>query len=57
MFTVSLISLPSETLRRLADDGTHQPSGGGDAKERRAGLAVVGVAALLAIVFALVLGA
>lgn len=53
MFTVSLISLPADTLRRLADDGSPHPAGGGDARERGIALAVIGGAVLLALFFAL----
>lgn len=56
MFTMSLISLPAETLQRLANEQTEAPSGGGgDATERGAGLAVIGLATLLATLFALLL--
>lgn len=49
MFTASLISLPSETLQRLADEGPASPwCGGGDATERRVALTVAVVAAALA---------
>lgn len=46
MLTVSLISLPSETLQRLATE--QQPAAtAGEAGERRAGLAAIGLATLL----------
>ncbi len=54
MLAVSLISLPPETLRRLADQSPSQ-GGGGERGERRVALAVAAAAlfaALLAAAFA-----
>lgn len=54
MFTASLISLPSETLQRLADEDPSSASrGGGDATERRIALTVISLAAALAVGLAL----
>lgn len=53
MMSVSWISLPPETMRRLADEGA-RPSGGGDATERRGALIVVACVGLLAVLAAFV---
>ncbi len=54
MLTVTLISLPPETIRQMVERDSAHAGGGGSASERRAGLAVLMVV-LLAEILAFVL--
>lgn len=48
MFTTSLISLPTETARRVAE-GSPRQGGGGNSTERLAGMVVVIVSVAMAL--------
>lgn len=56
MLASSLISLPPETLRQLADNESAHPQGSGSADERRVGLVVVIGVIALATLFSLMSG-
>lgn len=56
MLASSLISLPAETLRQLAENESAHPQGSGSAGERRVGLVVVIGVIALATLFGLMPG-
>lgn len=56
MLASSLISLPPETLRQLAENEAAHPQGSGSAGERRVGLIVVIGVIAIATLFSLLSG-
>lgn len=56
MLASSLIALPPETLRQLAENESAHPQGGGSALERRASLVIVLGVIALSLLFGLLSG-